>query len=136
MSAAEALGYLSPEGERAWVPDWAPEYLHPTTPATAAGTVFRTNHNGQDTTWLILEFEPATGRARYGRFSAGSHIGTVSVDCRELEPARCRVRVAYALTSTSDAGTMLLEAMTEPAYAAMLEEWRRLILSVHPTRHS
>lgn len=131
-----ALTYLSPEGEREWVPGWLPVYLHRPAAACAPGTVFRTSHNSQETVWLVLEFDPAEGQALYGRFTEGSHIGTVSVECREAGPDRTEVRVAYALTSTTPAGTRLMEAMTEAAYAAMLQEWRRLILAAHAGKKS
>lgn len=131
MSRDTALAYLSPEGERAWVPGWSPVYLYPATPASDPGTVFRTSHNSQETTWLILEYDPSWGRAFYGRFTEGSHIGTVAVDCQDDGPGHCRVRVAYSLTSTTEAGNRLLDAMSEAAYAAMLQEWRRLILAAH-----
>lgn len=133
MRPETALAYLSPEGERAWVPGWAPVYLHPDTPADSAGTVFRTSHNGQETVWLVLEYDPNEGRAHYGRLVEGSHVGTVRVVCRAAASNRTEVRVAYSLTSTTPAGTRVLEAMHESAYAAMLQEWRRLILEAHET---
>jgi hypothetical protein len=127
----QALAYLTPEGERAWVPGWRPVYLHPAAPSTTPGTVFQTNHNSQDTTWLILDFDPAGGLARYGRFSQNSHVGTVSVKCDSDKTGTTRVRVSYSLTSTTPAGVALLTAMTDAQYAAMLKEWRDLILAVH-----
>lgn len=127
-SPAEALGYLSAEGERAWVPGWAPVYLHPTTPSNTAGTVFRTQHNGQETHWVVLEFDPASGRALYARLTEGSHLGTVRVECR-AEGSGSVIRVSYSLTSMAPAGNKVLGAMTEEAYPAMLAEWRRLILT-------
>ena len=129
----QALAYLSPEGERVWVPDWAPVYLHPATPSEAPGTVFQTHHNSQNTTWLVLEFEPSSGRARYGRFTEGSHIGVASVDC-EAEGSSTRVRVGYSLTALSRAGVAVLEAMSEAHYPVMLREWQRLILEAHGQR--
>lgn len=130
----EALGYLSAEGERAWVPGWSPIYLHPRTPGNTAGTVFQTHHSGQDTHWMVLEFDPAAGRAWYARMTSGSHLGTVRVECRAERPGETRIRVSYALTSLSPAGTEVLEGMTEQAYPAMLEEWRRLILEARDRR--
>ncbi len=125
---AEALGYLSAEGERAWVPGWEPVYLHPKAPSNAAGTVFRTRHNDQETHWLVLEFDPAAGRALYARLTEGSHLGTVRVEC-STQGSGSLVRVSYSLTSMSPAGSQVLAAMTEQAYPAMLAEWRRLILA-------
>lgn len=124
-----AIAYLSAEGEREWVPGWQPVYLHPSRPSTDPGTVFQTSHNAQATTWLILEFDPARGTARYGRFTQDSHIGTVSVHCEAEGPDLTRVKVSYSLTSFSPAGTALLKAMTERQYAAMLGEWRERIIA-------
>ncbi len=126
----QALAYLSPEGERVWVPDWQPVYLHPATPSHAPGTVFQTHHNAQNTTWLILEFDPGSGRARYGRFTEGSHLGTVSVDCGG-SGNQTTVRVGYALTALTSAGVAVLEAMSDTHYPIMLGEWKRLILEAH-----
>lgn len=104
-------------------------YLHPRQVATTPGTVFQTNHSGQNTTWLILEFDLTAGRARYARLTEGSHVGTVTVECLGEGSGRTVVRVSYHLTSTTPAGTRLLQAMTEAAYTAMLQDWRRLILA-------
>jgi hypothetical protein len=46
-----AFPFFSPEGERSWVLGWVPVYLHPVGPSTAPGTVFRTDHNDEETQW-------------------------------------------------------------------------------------
>ena len=124
---ALAFPLFSPEGERRWVKGWIPRYLHPRdVPSDAAGTVFQTNHNNEETQWIVLRYSPEDGVAEYARITPGSRIGVVTVHATERNGAT-DVEVTYKLTSLSEAGTRTLQAMTEASYAAMLHEWERLI---------
>ena len=124
----DAFLSFTPEGERAWVEGWAPEYLHPGRPARTAGTVFRTRHGGEETLWLVLECDPSAGIAAYVRFTPGSRLGTVRVRCGTVDRAHTRVTVTYALTALSPAGNDVLAALIPTAYDTMLEAWRNAIL--------
>jgi hypothetical protein len=139
ISLRHAFPLFSPEGERAWVEDWDPVYLHPQHPSTDHGTVFRTAHGGEETLWLVLRYDPDRAMAEYGRFSPGSRLGTVQVTCQEEGPELTRVAVAYSLTALSPAGNAVLDALTPKKYDSMLAEWRTLILhsqgiddAIHP----
>jgi hypothetical protein len=124
---AQAFPLFSPEGERRWVKGWIPRYLHPRgVPSDAAGTVFQTNHNNEETQWIVLRYSPEDGVAEYARITPGSRIGVVTVHATERNGAT-DVEVTYKLTSLSEAGTRTLQAMTQASYAAMLHEWERLI---------
>jgi hypothetical protein len=125
----QAFPLFTPEGERAYVPGWDPEYLHPTHAAEAAGTVFRTRHDGEETLWLVLEHDPCAGAAAYGRFTPGSRIGTVQVRCEAAGFAATRVTVTYALTATSPEGNAAVAAFTAEALEAKLAGWREAILA-------
>lgn len=120
---------FSPEGERAWVEGWDPEYLHPDHPSNAPGTVFRTTHGGEETLWLILQYTPGEASAHYGRFSPGSRLGTVQVCCKAEGADRTRVSVHYSLTAVTPAGNSVLAALTAEKYDAMLREWQEAIIS-------
>lgn len=128
LPIGHAFLLFSPEGERAWVPGWEPEYLHPNHPSLAAGTVFRTSHSGEETFWLVLAFSPAEGIARYCRITPGSRLGTVEVRCREDQPGHTRVQVTYDLTAVAPAGNEVLSALTPAKYEEMLHDWQRLIM--------
>ena len=123
----QAFPLFSPEGERRWVKGWAPRYLHPRdVPSDAAGTVFQTHHNNEETQWLVLRYSPDDGVAEYVRITPGSRVGVVTVRATERDGVT-EVEVTYRLTSLSQAGTRTLEAMTEASYAEMLREWEKLI---------
>lgn len=119
---------FSPEGERAWVAGWDPEYLHPTHPSLAAGTVFRTTHDGEETVWLVLRYDTHLAVAEYGRFTPGSRVGTVSVQCHEEATAVTRVSVTYALTALSPAGNTVLTELTAAHYSRMLRDWQEALM--------
>jgi hypothetical protein len=124
---AQAFPLFSPEGERRWVNGWVPQYLHPRdVPSDAPGTVFQTNHNNEQTHWIVLRYSPADGVAEYVRITPGSRIGLVTVHAAERNGGT-DVEVTYKLTSLSEAGTRMLQEMTEGSYAAMLQDWERLI---------
>lgn len=124
----EAFPLFSPEGERAWVPGWDPEYLHPGGASTDPGTVFRTTHHAEETLWLVLAHDPGQLLAEYARITPGSRLGTVGVRCLEEPGGGTRVRVRYSLTAISQAGNATLAELTPQAYAGMLENWRELII--------
>jgi hypothetical protein len=124
LPLAHAFPLFSPEGERAWVDGWDPVYLHPTHPSNAPGTVFRTTHGGEETLWLILGYDPRHGTAEYGRFTPGSRLGIVRVQCAEDGPSQARVTVTYSLTGLTTAGNSTLSALTPARYSTMLREWQ------------
>lgn len=128
FALSDTFPLFTPEGERAWVPGWEPEYLYPLQPSDMVGTVFRTQHHGEETLWLVLQYDPGAGLASYGRFTPGSRIGTVDVRCEAMGPSHTRVTVTYALTAVSAHGTGILAALTAESYAAMLAEWRESII--------
>jgi hypothetical protein len=111
------------------VQGWDPDYLHPDHPSNTPGTLFRTTHNGEETLWLVLQYNPSHGSAHYARFSPDSRLGTVEVHCQEEAAGRTRVRVSYSLTAITPVGNVVLAALTPEKYEAMLRDWQEAILS-------
>src|SRR5215212_3608838 len=108
--AADALHFFTPEGERLWVPDWQPEYLHPADGALAEGLTFRTRHGGEATLWLVARCDRAAGAIDYVRVTPDSRIGTVSVRLSDGGRSATNAGIAYSLTSLSADGDRTLEA--------------------------
>ena len=123
LSPADALPWFTPEGERAWAPDWIPEYLHPPDGALRAGLAFSTRAGGELTHWLLLSYDPARGRAEYVRMVPDSRIGTVVVECAAVGSGATDVTVTYQLTAVSEHGNAVLDALTPHAFEQMLKEW-------------
>lgn len=125
--AADALELFTPEGERRWVPGWSPEYLFRDGGGDEIDTVFRTEHDGEETLWIVLEHDLDEHDAAYARLTPGSRVGTVTVDVEPIDETSCWVEVCYELTAVSAAGNDVLRRFDARAFRAMLDEWERRI---------
>ena len=123
----QAFRFFTPDGERLWVPDFDPAYLHPLSEDQQAGAIFTTRHGGEDTLWMVLRFSPQDGVAEYARVTPGSRRGTVTVTLAPAAANTTEATVTYDLTSMSDHGDAVLSAMTDEAYVDMLADWERRI---------
>lgn len=129
----EAFTFFTPEGERRYVPGWAPEYLHPPDGTLAEGLTFITRHGGEETLWLVSRCDPSSGVVDYVRTNPGSRISFVSV---RLAPAEhgTDVSITYRVTALSAEGDRAIES-----FAALFDrrtlEWEQAIaglLNRHP----
>lgn len=126
--ARETLELFTPEGERAWVPDWEPRFLHPEDGRTVRGGVFVSREpDGDETVWMVAEYDPRSARARYARITPGRRAAHVSIECEPVDRGTTRVTVSYELTSLSPAGDAEVSEWTEEWFAAHIDEWARRI---------
>ena len=122
---ATAFDLFTAEGERRWVPDWSPVILSDCG-ASEPGAVFLTDHGGERTIWTVIEADRDAGRLLYSRVSPGRRAGTVRVELT-AEGNTTNVTVSYDLTALGPDGVAAVLAMDEAGFAAMLEEWQRMI---------
>jgi hypothetical protein len=126
----QALALFTAEGERDWVPGWDPHYLHVDRSSQEEGTVFRTSHDGEETIWLVVRWEPGDGVARYARLTPERRVGTVEVRCDPRPSGGSRVTVTYSLTALNAEEAKELATLTPEAYQAMLVEWQERIMDL------
>ena len=121
---ARVFPLFTAEGERSWAPGWEPTIL---SGALERGSAFVTRaHTGVETTWIVVDYRPAEGKASYARLAQGSNIGIVDVSCKE-EGGGTMVTVRYTLTGVSEEGRTFVREFLEAAhYKRMIEEWRVL----------
>jgi hypothetical protein len=123
----QAFMFFTPEGERAWVPGWEPEYLHPTDGALREGLTFRTRHLGEEPIlWLVSRCDPARGTLEYVRITPQSRMGTVTVQCRAVDASATEATVTYRLTALSSPGEAALDVFAAE-FDAMLASWESAI---------
>ena len=110
-------------GEREWAPGWDPVML---SGAEERGSAFQTrNHEGETTTWIVVDYRPSEGRASYARLAQGSHIGLVDVVCSEPQAGVTEVSVRYTLTPLHAGAEALVAEFLDPQrYRQMMEDWR------------
>ncbi len=109
-------------GEKAWAPGWEPELL---SGREERGSVFRTVHNGRETTWIVVDYRPAEGRVSYARLAHRSNMGLVDVQCSTTSDGGTEVSVRYTLTGVNTQGQASVAEFLDPVqYGRMIEEWR------------
>ena len=131
LPAVRAIDLFTPEGERAWVPGWDPRY-----PAGRSGedpgTVFVTDSDGIETTWVVMEIDRQKATAAYVRITPGQHAGIVRVACADTANGNCTATVTYDMTLLGDDASAL-DAYAERSFERMLQEWSSAIAAVHGT---
>jgi hypothetical protein len=127
LSAAEAIGLFTPEGERDWAPGWNPEYATGR-PSEGAGTVFTTAAHGSQTIWVILEIDRASGSAGYARVTPGHHGGLVHVQCIDAGPGHSNVEVSYEMSLLGDRDASNFDAYAPERFPEMMDQWSEAIL--------
>jgi hypothetical protein len=120
---ARVFPLFTADGEREWAPGWDPAQL---SGAEERGSAFLTrNHEGQTTTWIVVDYRPAAGRVSYARLAHGSNIGLVDVICTEAAAEGTDVSVAYTLTPLhAGAEVFVADFLAPQNYARMIEEWQ------------
>ena len=121
-----AFPLFTPIGEIDWAPGWHPDFLHPTDGATQAGMVFTTAADDVTTLWACTDWAPAEHRVRYARVTPSNRFGFVDVRCI-ADGASTQVEVGYQFTALGPKGEAYMAALTPEAFAAMIDEWKRLI---------
>ena len=122
LSAGEAISLFTPEGERAWVPGWAPAYASGE-PSETPGAVFTTEVDGGYTIWLILEIDRVGCTAAYARVTPEHHAGTVRVGCADAAAGGCVVTVTYDMSLLPGADPAELDVYGDAQFKAMMAEW-------------
>jgi hypothetical protein len=122
VSAAEAIEFFTPEGERGWVPGWNPVYPSGESSETP-GTVFTTDAGGVDTIWVVLNIDRDGCYSAYSRVTPGHHAGTVQVQCEDRPEGGCVVSVTYDMSLLPGADPTGLDAYDDESFTAMMRHW-------------
>lgn len=119
----EAFPLFSPEGEKRWVPGWAPEILHPPEGRWEARQIFRTQEESGEAVWVISRLDRGAHEAEYHRIEPGRYVARVEVACRPAPEGGTEAEIAYSFVGLSDSGNRDIEAMTPEDYEAKMVRW-------------
>lgn len=119
---------FSPLGERAWVPDWNPEFLHPSGVVWACGQIFRTQEETGEAVWIVTGLNCEAHQVEYHRVEPHRYVARVRVMCTTApEDRNTEVSTAYAFVGLSSQGNDEIGAMTDALYAGKMKRWERWI---------
>src|SRR5437879_3949028 len=86
-------------GEKHWAEGWNPQMIYPASGQPEMGAVFTTQHPGEGLmTWIITQYEPASGQISYARFAPEGHAGLISVQCQASADGHTAATITYTLT--------------------------------------
>ena len=122
-----AFPLFSPEGEKLWVPGWAPEALYPRGAVWEQGQIFRTQEERGPGVWVISALDRAAHAVEYFRIEATRYVARVRVRCEADGPSRTNAHVSYLFVGLTDAGNADIAEMTREAYAEKMQRWERMI---------
>ena len=118
---------FSPLGERAWVPDWNPELLHPSDVSWARGQIFRTQEETGEAVWIVTELSREAHQVEYHRVEPHRYVAVIRVKCIAPVDGSTEVFTAYAFIGLSSEGNDEIGAMTDGAYAEKMKRWKQWI---------
>jgi hypothetical protein len=127
MPSEAAFGLFSPLGEKAWVPGWDPELVHPPGATWERGLVFRTREERGDAIWVVTALDHVRHEVEYYRVEAGRYVARVNVRCSAGPDGRTDVRVTYTFVGLSDVGNQDIAAMSPEAYEEKMGRWEAWI---------
>src|SRR5258708_169123 len=88
---------------------WTPEIVYPAAGQPESGAVFTTEHPGEGLiTWIMVQYELASGKIAYARVAPDSHAGLISVRCQESADGNTSATITYTLTALGDSGNNYL----------------------------
>ena len=92
---------FSPEGEKLWVPEWAPEYLCPAEPAWVEAQIFRTREAMGEAIWVVTRLDQAQHRVEYHRVEPDRYVAHITVSCLPLPDRTTEVTTEYSFVGLS-----------------------------------
>ena len=123
----EAFPLFSPLGEKAWVPEWEPELVHPPGEEWCEGQVFRTVHDGQESVWFVARLDRAGHEVVYHRVDIGLSATSVTVHCSASGPDAAVAKVDYRFVGLSGEGNSFVREQTQEAFDAKFARWEKWI---------
>lgn len=130
----EAFPLFSPLGEKAWVPHWDPELLHPRGVSWTQGMIFRTASEKGDAIWLVSRLDLDAHEVEYRRVEPGRYVVRVSVRCTANRAGGTTVGTEYEFVGLSESGNAEIAAMTQDDYARKMQQWAAWIQQHLETR--
>lgn len=116
FTAHAPIGQVAPlfgaDGERAWAPEWEPEFLYPSPVRDIQGMVFTVRHGHTKAAWVNTEFNLKEGRIQYVYVLPDILITVISL---QLTPMgnETHVEVEYARTALSAEGIARVRHMAD-----------------------
>jgi hypothetical protein len=123
----QAFMMFTPSGERTWAHDWDPRFPSPGADETEPGTVFRTQHGGRESVWIVTQCERDKS-ITYVTMTPGERCGLVTVTCGPSATGT-QATISYDVTALSLGAEVELSRFAA-SYPSFLGHWESSIAEV------
>jgi hypothetical protein len=121
----EVFPLFGAERERAWDPDWAPQFVWPLPARDEEGMVFTVAHGPGQAVWVNTQFDPQAHRVGYAYVLPGHFTTRIALQLTPIQ-GQTRVEVHYERTSLVEAADDMVrhlagrDRVAGPQWAAMI----------------
>lgn len=126
-SIKEVFQLFSPQGEKLWVPGWAPELLHPPGVDWAEGLIFRTEEEMGEAVWIVTRLDHVTHQVQYYRVEPGRYVAHIVVSCSTVADQLTEANTSYEFIGLSEIGNAEIAQMSQGSYLEKMGRWRMWI---------
>jgi hypothetical protein len=85
--------------ERAWAPDWKPQFVYPNPAQDQQGMVFQVAHGSYTSTWVNTAFDLAGGHIQYAYVLNDAMVTTIDIRLKRADAGKTLVTVVYERTA-------------------------------------
>jgi len=128
VPADRALHLYDPVGERAWAPDWSPQFMRDADAASLPeGTVFTTRgHGDRPSVWVLQRYDRTAHEIAYTTYVPDTAVVTIRIAVHDRPAGASEADVRYDLTSVSDEGDVFVRGFGEK-FSHMQPHWQQAI---------
>ncbi len=116
---------FSPMGEKKWVENWDPLFIHPANGDWVENMVFQTkagNATERIYNWVLSNLNPKAYQVVYTVFTE-NRVWTVKVECTVSEKSLTKAEITYVFTAFNEKGYALNIEAIEKMYRHGLKDW-------------
>jgi hypothetical protein len=123
---------LCPVREADWVPGWQYRLICSESGVAEYGCVFITpNEDGTETTWVVIDYDPATFRIAFAWVNPGLVVAQIRICLRKsgtlASPAHTSALIQYTYTGLSKEGNREVERYDEKWFRHKMQSWEAAI---------
>lgn len=118
---------LCPVREADWVPGWRYKLIYSDSGVAELGCIFTTPDPATETTWIVVDYDPAGFRIAYVWISPARVAAEIRIQLEPADDGNTRAHIRYRYTGLSPDGNREVESYNEKWFRNKMEGWEAAI---------
>lgn len=118
---------LCPVREADWVPGWRYNLIYSDSGVAELGCIFTTPDSTAETTWIIVDFDPAAFRIAYVWIKPACVATELWIQLSRADDGNTRAHIRYRYTGLSPEGNREVESYTDEWFRNKMQGWEKAI---------